>query len=306
MTSTPTRRRPRARALVALTAAVLALALAGCSADGSGGADEAGEPAGAGMSRDEAMGGDAGGAADVAQEEPAAAPADRLVAQTGDVTVSAEDPRAAAREVVALVDRHGGRVDDRFERTGSGGDDRGEAVLTVRVPTAAVTAFMDDLADVGTVEQLDLRGEDVTVAARDLDARLAAAELSVDRMTDLLGRATAHDDVIAAERALTDRQESLERLRSEREQLADRVALSTLRVAVHPAAEGRAAQERASSPGTFLDGLRTGWDAFLAVGGTVLVVLGVLLPWLVAGVLVTAAVVAVRRGLRTRRPQPDL
>lgn len=310
--------RPRgAVARLAVALALVSLTLAGCSAgdaDGAGsaadrggveapargGAEDAAEPGGSGG--DEADPGD-GGAAPAGDGAAAA----RLVAQTGDVTLAAEDPRAAAREVVTLAARHEGRVDDRYERAGAGDGDVGEAVLTVRVPTAAVTAFTDDLAAVGTVQEVDLRGEDVTTASRDLDARVAATELSVARMADLLARATDHDDVIAAEQALTDRQATLERLRAERDQLADRVALSTLHVAVHgPAVPAPEPAPVAEGPGSFLEGLAVGWEGFVAVVRTVLVVVGVMLPWLVAGGLVVAAVVAVRRARRAPAPQPEV
>ncbi|MBO0901996.1 DUF4349 domain-containing protein [Cellulomonas sp. zg-ZUI222] len=48
-------------------------------------------------------------------------------------------------------------------------------------------------------------------------------------------------------------------------------------------------------PATFLDGLDTGWTAFVATVRGVLVVVGVLLPWLVVAGLATAAVPLWRR-----------
>lgn len=279
---------------VVVTLAVL-VALAGCSAgdDGSAvGGAEAGDMAVEAQAQADVVDTVGGGrSADQAQQ----------VIQTARVTMTAPDPVGAAHEVVTLVERLDGRVDARHERTGAGADDPGSASLTLRVPSAAMSGLPDDLREIGTVQEFQVESETVTAAAQDLDARITATELSVARMSDLLARATTSSDVIAAEAALTERQANLEQLRSERARLADRVALSTVEVEIW-------APEQApepEGPQTFLDGLRTGWDAFVATVRGALVVLGVLLPWLLTAGAVTAGVMAWRR--RRARPgaRPD-
>ncbi|UZN01989.1 DUF4349 domain-containing protein [Cellulomonas sp. S1-8] len=296
----------RTRTLVA-TLAVLA-ALTGCSSGDSGSmsADEAADqPAGIAA---EDLGGAVDGAAegsDVADaaEDGTAATAQQVV-QTARVTMVAEDPVATAQDVVRLVARLDGRVDARYERSGTDEDDPGSATLTVRVPSSAMASLPDDLGELGEVREFQVATEDVTNAAQDLDARIAATELSVARMADLLGRATTNSEIIEAESALTERQANLERLRSQRSRLADRVALSTVDIEVF-------APERApepvveEGPATFLDGLETGWTAFVATVRGVLVVVGVLLPWLVLAALVGAGVLWWRRRAARRATPVD-
>lgn len=280
------------------TLAVLA-ALAGCSAGDSGSSES-------GMTMNDA-------AADAAVDAPMAARdlADgsaegsstvgddaQQVVQTARATLTSPDPVAAAREVVTLVARLDGRVDARHERSGSG-DDPGSATLTLRVPSSEMPTLTDDLGEIAEVVEYLVETENVTSAALDLDARIAATELSVERMAGLLARASSTSEIIEAERALTERQANLERLRSERARLADRVALSTVDVEIY--APHEAPEPVATEPRTFLDGLETGWTAFVSFVRGLLLVVGVLLPWLVLVAAVAGAFLLVRRHRRTRQ-----
>lgn len=290
----------RTRTLV--TALCLLVALTACSA--SSGADEslAGPQAAYDAPAGRADGGGAADGDDAALED---GPDDgQQVVQTAHVNMTAEDPVAAAREVVTLVTGLDGRVDARYERAASGAHDLGSATLTVRVPSKAMATLPDDLGEIGEVQDYLVETENVTNAAQDLDARITATELSVERMSALLARASSSSELIEAESALTERQANLERLRSERARLADRVALSTVDVEIWAPAD--APQPLDDDPPTFLDGLETGWDAFTATVRGVLVVLGVLLPWLVVAGLVTGVVLAVRRRRRATRPAPPV
>jgi hypothetical protein len=315
------RRRTGTIASRAAAGLVLAAALlAGCSAGGD-------SATGADMSEavpDELAGGDRGG--DVAADggAPAEAGADagaetgadvaggsttaadvggRQVITSGELGLVADDPRGAADLVVAVVEQAGGRVDARQE-TAAREDEGTEATadLTVRVPADTLTDVLDALDEIGEVDHLDLGSDDVTAASQDLDARIRAMQLSVARMEDLLSRASTQADIISAESTLTERQASLEQLQSERARIAEQVALSTLRVSIWTAPEREAPPEPAPEPrGGFLGGLESGWEALVAVLGGVVLVLGVLLPWLVAAGVVGAAYVAVVRALRRRR-----
>ncbi|MCC2320271.1 DUF4349 domain-containing protein [Cellulomonas xiejunii] len=281
----------RTRTLVA-TVAVLA-ALTGCSADGS--ADGMTDPAAADdVAALSAEGGQAVVGDDTAQDTEGED--GQQVVQTAHATMTAPDPVAAARQVVVLATRLEGRVDARYEYSGAGEDEPGSASLTLRIPSRSMADLPEDLGKIGEVREFQVATENVTNAAEDLDARITATELSVERMSGLLGRASTTSEIIEAESALTDRQANLERLRSERARLADRVALSTVDVEIY--APERAPEPVEEGPKTFLDGLETGWTAFTAAVRGFLVVVGVLLPWLVLGALVAAVVVVTRRRRR--------
>jgi hypothetical protein len=118
----------------------------------------------------------------------------------------------------------------------------------------------------------------------------------VARLQALMDGAATTEALLAAERALSERQAQLESLQSQRALLADQVELSTLSVHLHPFGVAPA-----GGPDGFLDGLSTGWRALVSTLGAAVVVLGILLPWLVVvGVLAAGVLVPIRR-LR-RRP----
>lgn len=285
--------RGRRHALAGAAAAVLVALLTACS-----GGDGAGDAGGSSveMARQDVAEEMDGVAADEGGDTSSTGEDDRQVVQTGDVYVAVADPHEAVRQVVALVERVEGRVDDRYERAGTD-DDPGSARLTIRVPAGTVDEVTAELDQIGVVEELTITREDVTAAAEDLDARISATEVSVARMEDLLSRARTNADVIAAEEALTQRQSNLEQLRSERARVADRVALSTLHVELYPPAGTPVAQ---AGPRTFLDGLGSGWAGLVGAARATLVVVGVLLPWAAVLALVVVPVVLVRRSRRRR------
>ena len=93
-----------------------------------------------------------------------------------------------------------------------------------------------------------------------------------------MDEAPTTEALLAAEGALSGRQEQLESLQSQRALLADQVELSTLRVHLQP--PGVAPP---GGPDGFVDALGTGWRALVSAAGAAVIALGVLLPWLLVG-----------------------
>jgi hypothetical protein len=282
-----------------LSTAAVALALAvlvGCSGSGSSGTDSSGADSGAGGGAsvpEPVVPGNREGAPTV----PGDADPDRQVVTTATAFLAVEDPADGAQRVSELVESAGGRVDERSEQAGSG-EDGGEgasADLVVRVPADALTDVLADLKDLGDVESVSVSRSDVTASAVDLDARISALQTSVARLQALMDGAATTEALLDAEKALSDRQEQLESLLSQRALLADQVELSTL--SVHLAPYGVAPP---GGPDGFLDGLGTGWRALVTALGATLVVLGVLLPWLAVAALLTAGVLVPLRLARRR------
>ncbi len=225
-------------------------------------------------------------------EEKAAPDADREVITTGTVSVTVDRPRATAQQLSTWVETIGGRVDERSE---NGRGDDSTASVTVRVPSTRVTATIDRLRTYGAVDDVSLQNTDVTSQARDLDARIDALQLSIDRLTSILAGTTSSGDVIKAEKALTQRQEQLESLQAQRKGIADQVSLSTVTVTLSQ-------QPTASSvePGGFTGGLRDGWNALVSTVNHVVEVAGVLLPWALIAVVVAPGWRLVARRRRDR------
>ena len=270
----------RARTTIGLAAASVLVvglgsvginALSNVSTSGSDSGDSAGRssiekaPQDGSLAQD-----DAGGDAKAAAPE-----ADREVITTGEINVSVTDPRAVAQKISAYAESIGGRVDSRTE---NGDGDDASAFVTVRVPSTKVTATIDKLKTYGTVEDVSLQNEDVTAQTKDLDARIDALRLSIDRLERIMANSDTSAELIKAESALTQRQEQLESLETQRKQFADQVSLSTLSIDL-----SQKSRPDSVEPGGFKGGLTDGWNALVATVNNVVEVAGTLLPW--AGIL---------------------
>ena len=252
--------------------------------------------AGCSASSDSSSGSAAMGAA--APGTPGEAAADRQVVQTASASVAVEDPAAGAQRVSELVEAAGGRVDERTEQAASEDEQDGggaSADLVVRVPADALTGVLADLEDLGDVESVQVSRTDVTTAVVDLDARISALQTSATRLQGLMDGAATTEALLAAEKALSERQSQLESLQAQRALLADQVQLSTLTVQLRPFGVAPV-----GGPDGFLEGLGTGWRALLTTLGAAFVVLGVVLPWMVVAALLTAGVLALLKLVRRR------
>jgi hypothetical protein len=224
------------------------------------------------------------------RERSSGAAPERQVVTTGSVSVTVPRPRETVQQLSTWVESIGGRVDDRTE---SGNGDDASASVTVRVPSSKVTATIDQLRTYGRVDDVRMQNTDVTSQARDLDARIDALRLSIDRLTAILAGASSSRDVVQAERALTDRQEQLESLQAERKGLAEQVSLSTVTITLSQRATADSVE-----PGGFTGGLRDGWNGLVATVNRGVEVVGVLLPWAAIAAVVLLFVRLARRRRR--------
>lgn len=275
-----------------LGAALLAAALllAGCSASSASvaGGDGAVSEGGAPMAPD-VGGGVASDSDDGVDEEQ------RDVIVTGSMTVTADDPLAASKDAVRLVEAAGGRVDGRSEYAPSNGD-AGSATLLLRIPAERLQEVLDDLAALGRADEISTSTDDVTVYVTDLESRIETQRGIIDRLNSMFSQAKDIDDLITLETTIAQHQATLEDLLAQQRSIDDQVALSTISLYLRSEAEAPV-----HAPGDFFSGLSAGWGAFVAFFSGLLVALGVLLPWLItAGVISAVIVLLVRRNRRRR------
>ena len=134
----------------------------------------------------------------------------------------------------------------------------------------------------------------MTREVQDIDARVTALRSSITRLLALQDAAATVEDLISLETAISDRQAELESLEAQQRFLADQVGLSTITLVL-----GSREVAPVTEPDTFLTGLTAGWEALVAFGSGLLVLLGVLLPWLVLlGVIGAVVLLIVRRARR--------
>lgn len=258
------------------------------------------------------------GAAGTEQSLPQqdAGDADRDIITTASATVLVDDiPAAVAMISDAAVSRDGyvesmsigrsGEVLPIDPMTGTAYDSSmpypyppDGAWITVRVPAEGLQSLVDQLSGLGEVTSSTINRQDVTAVTVDLEARVAAAQASVDRLTELMAQAGSVTDLIAAEAALAERQATLESYQQQLKYYSDQVAMSTLTVTLIQPVETVEAD-----PAGFGDGLAAGWNGLIATLNGIVIALGFLIPWIavlgVLGLIVWGIVRIVRRSRRT-------
>ena len=223
--------------------------------------------------------------------------AQRDVVKTASMTITVSNTSEAADKAAVLVEKADGRVDSRSEDAGS---NRGLArtSIVLRVPVAKLDGAVRDLKTLGSVQIAETKSEDVTAQRVDLDARIKALQTSVDRLLAIMRDAKDPDALIKAEGALSQRQADLDSLRAQRDQLGDRIDYSTVDVTFVAEQIGGPAPQKYEG---FTGQIERGWDALVSVLGNLVLLLGLLLPWLGALAVAAGIVYGVVRLARARR-----
>jgi|GEM_PF-1431921 len=194
-----------------------------------------------------------------AAREGAGAPRRALLEVHASFTIDAppSEARHVADRLDALAREHGGFV-------ASSSADGDSVHVELRVPPDAIGAVRAILAGEGTIGSESRTAVDVTAAVTDLDARARAAHQEEARLLKLLDEKTASlGDVLAAEKALADVREKIERLDAERRVAHERVDLATVDVLVRAPASVTPAVDRIASAAR--DGVLGARDASIAM-----------------------------------------
>ena len=302
----------RTRGMAFLGLALAAVLVTGCG--GLSGSDEmaVAPDAAVEMAPGEMEGGVAGGApapeamamegraADGSVSTTVVPPTDRQIVRTGSMSMTADDVTATAFTIHSVVAKHQGLM------SGEDMSNNGEmtyASITAQIPANNLDAFIAEVSKLGAVQTINVAASDVTAQVVDLDARIKAAQTSVNRMTQLLAQAQRIEDMLAIEAQLSSRQAELDSLTAQRKYLGDQVAMSTISISVAPTPP--TTTPTVDAPG-FWSGLQNGWNAFVSVVLVAVTAIGFFLPFLVVLALIIVPVViwAVRQSRRARRLPP--
>jgi hypothetical protein len=113
----------------------------------------------------------------------------------------------------------------------------------------------------------------------DVEARIASQRRSIDRIRVLLDQASDIDDVVRIESELAQREAELDSLLQRQEELSGLTALATVTVNFVSTGEDEADLG-------FLTGLRGGWDAFVEGAKVASAIIGAILPFAIAALVV--------------------
>src|SRR6185503_16176888 len=236
----------------------------------------------------------------LAQAAPAALPRGPMVIRTATLRIIVKEFGNVRPTVEAVVSQFGGFVD----RLSVDADSATARSLTgsLRVPADSLGAALDRLRQLGQVVEDAQGSEDVTDQIVDLDARLASARATEQRLTDLLKNRTGRlSDVLSVERELARVRLDIERLDAGKTNTTRRVTYATITIQISE--ERKQGLETGALPLSTrirvaaADGVAAAIESLVGIGLFILRAGPSLLIW---GIVAIAAWVAIRRTLARR------
>ena len=202
-----------------LLALVLALVLAGCGASkAAGGASDsmaASEPEAGYWSNNSKSDDSYDEDGYDAEGEPAAAsdPASRSVKMiyNGYMEMQTQDFDAAASGIEALVRELGGYF-QQSSVSNRGSSSYRYGSYTIRIPAAQFETFFQRAGQLCHVTYTNTTADDVSESYYDTEARLETARIKLERLQQLLAKATSMEDIITIESAISETEWDIENL----------------------------------------------------------------------------------------------
>jgi hypothetical protein len=154
-----------------------------------------------------------------------------LIVHTAQLTIATREFAKTRGALEALLASHGGHI---AQLTANSPTDSGRTLqATLRVPDGQLQALLAGLRTLGRVESESQGGEEVTQQVTDLDARLANARTTEQRLAEILRERTGKiSDVLEVEREMDRVRGEIERMVAERKNLGDRLAFATVDVTI--------------------------------------------------------------------------
>ncbi|MFG1858180.1 DUF4349 domain-containing protein [Actinomadura geliboluensis] len=282
----------------ALVVLLLAGVLAACGGGDSSGTSEAVDRGGAAApaAPSRAENGTAGstGRQGTAKGARAPLPTGREVVHSARLRVRAGDVEDAAAKAKQMAESAGGYVEQE-----SSSSEPPHSQITLKVPADRYSDVLNRLGtQLGTRISLSQEAEDVTGEVADVDARVRSAKAALESFRKLLGRANSVGEVIQVEQEIAQREADLEALQARLNTLKHRTQYATVTLTL--VTKATAPKKDDDERGGFVGGLQNGWDAFVAFVGGLALVLGWLLPFLLAAAVIGVPLYLLRHRLRAR------
>jgi hypothetical protein len=159
---------------------------------------------------------------------PGSAP---MIIRAAGITLTTDDFDKARAALDEILKRHRGYIGELNVSTPTGSGRSFTA--TLRIPADQIEATIADLRKLGRVESESQSGQEVTAQYVDLEARLANARHTEERLTALLSQRTGKlSDVLAFEKEIDRVRGDIESMEAERKNLANQVGYATISATV--------------------------------------------------------------------------
>jgi len=173
------------------------------------------------------------------------------IVRTADIALTTNQFEKARAALDEITGRYGGYVGQLARTTPPAAGRTLNA--TLRIPSAQLDQALAELRGLGHVDSESQGGQDVSAQVVDLDARIANAQTTEQRLRELLRQSTGKiTDVLEVEKELSRVREQIERMQAERKSLGDRVSFTQLDVRINE-------EHKAQSTGGLRNAAIEGW-----------------------------------------------
>ncbi|MBN2043734.1 MAG: DUF4349 domain-containing protein [Anaerolineales bacterium] len=238
-----------------------------------------------------------------------AAITDRLIIREGNITISVNNTlevRDKIDEIVAELASDGAYVVTSSE-SGRGDNRQPYINMVIRVPVQSFSFVMDQIAEMGVrVDERWENAQDVTDEYVDLEGRIEALEISIERLQGLMRDAAFTEDLLYAEEQLSRREAELEGLKGRLNYLAESAALSRINIGISPYELSEPIDTSWKPAETFRRAVENLVESLQDFADFMIIFLIAVAPWLVlVGLVVWGVVAAVRRRRKKKAAQAE-
>jgi len=159
-----------------------------------------------------------------------AQPVEKKIIKEGEISIEANNVKAARKALTDSLTKLGGYVDEESENNDES-NSRKNYVLSIRIPAQHFERFLSAVFSTADhIESKSIRIKDVTTEFIDITTRLKNKTLLEDRYKALLQKATKMADVLEVEDKLTEIRTDIETTQGQLNYLNKQVAYSSLQI----------------------------------------------------------------------------
>lgn len=164
----------------------------------------------------------------VAQTQP-------QLARKAALTLVVDTIEPSLEQISAIATAQQGNVLSLQDQTPQSFSDRHTAFVQIRVPQNQLDATLQELTNLGTVEQQSITAEDVSNQLVDFQARLRNLRKTEEMLLEIMDRSGSMTDVLQVARELSTIRSSIEQVDAQLKALQNRVTFSTIDIRLEAA-----------------------------------------------------------------------
>jgi hypothetical protein len=232
-------------------------------------------------------------------------PVSQSIIMTASLTVRVTSASQAAAAAASYVTGAGGYTAGEQAQLSPSGRQRQTVSMTLKVPQAGYGAALSKLARLGRETLLQQQSTDVTQQVADVASRVTSQQDAITQLRSLLKRAGSVSGLLQVQQQISSDESSLEALQAQQRALDRETSYATISLLLlGPKPHAVVHHRHQAGHRGFVGGLASGWRGLGHATTWVLTVLGAVLPFAAAVVILGGAGYLLWRRFARRRGAP--